>query len=81
MLIVVLSAKLVFVNLRPAKQLSIAVFAVLIWNPISVVSPGFWLSFVAVASIFIVVYGKQQQSKVVSFLSIQWGITLFMMPF
>jgi len=81
MLVVVLSAKLVFVNLRPTKQLSIAVFAVLILNPISVVSPGFWLSFVAVASIFFVVYGKQQHSKIFSFLSIQWSITLFMMPF
>jgi competence protein ComEC len=38
-------------NLRPARTLALALFAVSAYDPPAVLSPGFWLSFVAVALI------------------------------
>ncbi len=54
MLAVVMVAQLSQRNISPLRALSTALFLVLLWDPFAVMSPGFWLSFAAVA---VIVYG------------------------
>lgn len=53
-------AMLLFVWIRrpfqPWSALALAALLVLLWQPASVLSPGFWLSFMAVALIFVVLF-------------------------
>ncbi|MBD3670979.1 MAG: ComEC/Rec2 family competence protein, partial [Gammaproteobacteria bacterium] len=41
-------------RVEPGDSLSLALLLVLLWDPIAVLAPGFWLSFAAVALIFLV---------------------------
>ncbi len=52
MVMVVMGSVMSGRNSRPAHILSLALLAVLVWDPLSVLEPGFWLSFAAVAMIF-----------------------------
>ncbi len=61
-LIMVLVAFLSIVIQRhqlPSRTLSIALVAVLLWNPLSVLSPGFYLSFIAVAILLYCLTGRR----------------------
>jgi competence protein ComEC len=66
---------------RPARALATALLLVVIWDPLVVLSAGFWLSFAAVAAIFFGFAGRvgaigwlQQWSRV------QWMIALGLAP-
>lgn len=50
-------------SLRPWNILSLALLCVLILDPFSVLSPGFWLSFLAVAIILFSLKGKSSKQK------------------
>ncbi len=50
-------------TIRPWNILAIALLAVLVWDPFSVLSPGFWLSFLAVAIIFYTIAEKQAKQS------------------
>jgi competence protein ComEC len=52
MLVIVLGGQILGVRYRPTVVLGTAMLAVLLWDPLSVLAPGFWLSFVAVAAIY-----------------------------
>jgi competence protein ComEC len=58
MLSVAMAAIILQRNSRPFNVLSIAMFAVLVIDPLAVLSAGFWLSFVAVAVIIYAVSGR-----------------------
>jgi len=45
-------------HVRPFHTLAVAMFAVLLYDPLAVLSPGFWLSFLAVAIIIYAVAGR-----------------------
>jgi competence protein ComEC len=95
MIAVVLLAKIFLVNMQPFRQLSIAVFCVLLWEPPAIISAGFWLSFMAVTAIFLSIGNKQVPtdnfsekvlipelfSKVRKLVVMQWSITLLLLPF
>ncbi|NNJ90278.1 MAG: DNA internalization-related competence protein ComEC/Rec2 [Gammaproteobacteria bacterium] len=95
MIAVVLLARLFLVNMQPFRQLSIAVFVVLLWDPPAIIAPGFWLSFMAVTAIFLSIGSKQVSadnfsekvpihglfSKVRKLVVMQWSITLLLLPF
>jgi competence protein ComEC len=91
MLSVVLLARIFLINLQSFKQLAVAVFMVLFWDPHAIVSPGFWLSFMAVSAIFLSVgeaekFSQPQQNKslllkIKNLVSMQWSITLLLLPF
>ncbi len=53
-------------SFRPWNILAIALLCVLVWNPFSVLAPGFWLSFIAVAIILFSVKGKKSSER--------WGL-------
>ncbi len=66
---------------RPGAVLGAALLAVLVWDPLSVLAPGFWLSFAAVAAIYLLVYGHGRTSLPgVSLVRMQWAIGLVLAP-
>ncbi|MGR8978938.1 MAG: DNA internalization-related competence protein ComEC/Rec2 [Gammaproteobacteria bacterium] len=58
MVSVVMSAVILQRNNRPLHTLSVALFVVLFFDPLAVLSPGFWLSFLAVGLILFCVSGR-----------------------
>ena len=50
-------------SFRPWNILAIALLCVLVWDPFSILAPGFWLSFIAVAIILFSVQGKKSSEK------------------
>ncbi len=68
-------------SLRPWNILSLALLCVLILDPFSVLSPGFWLSFVAVAIILFSIKGRlTTKSKWRSLVRIQLVLSLGLLP-
>jgi len=62
----------------PARVLALALAVVLVFDPWAVLSPGFWLSFGAVALIFFVSNENQPVAK--QWLHVQWAITIGLAP-
>jgi competence protein ComEC len=68
-------------RVRTLSVLGWVLLLVVIMNPWSVIAPGFWLSFSAVALICLVVSGRVGQSGVITgWIRIQWAITLGLFP-
>lgn len=68
-------------NHRPFHTLSVAMFAVLLWDPLAVLSPGFWLSFIAVGLIIYVLAGRLGALKPFwSALKINWATSVGLSP-
>ncbi len=84
MLSVVLVSRILLVNIQPYRQLFLALFVVLVWQPSAISSAGFWLSFTAVAAIFYVLHFSEQSNNKLAFLSnlvkMQLLITIAMVP-
>lgn len=80
-------AVLVFVAIKrsfqPSSALALAAILVVLWDPRSVLSPGFWLSFTAVALIFASLSYLQEKSfnKWQQLLVIQLLLTIGLTPF
>ncbi len=80
-------AVLVFVVIKrkfqPSSALALAAFLVVIWEPKSVLSPGFWLSFTAVALIFafLFYFQKKPLNKWQLLLAIQILLSIGLVPF
>jgi len=62
----------------PTRVLALALAVVLALDPWAVLAPGFWLSFGAVALIFVV--SDNKESKAMQWLRVQWAITLGLAP-
>ncbi len=69
-------------SLRLWSLLSIALLIVLCWDPYSVLSPGFWLSFLAVVLIFFAVANKStgRRSWLLRLGRMQWVLALGLLP-
>jgi competence protein ComEC len=68
-------------NHRPFHTLAVAMFAVLLWDPLAVLSPGFWLSFIAVALIIYVIAGRLGALKPFwSAIKINWATSVGLSP-
>jgi competence protein ComEC len=65
----------------PARTLALALAAVTVLDPWAVLQAGFWLSFGAVALIFLVSAGwSEAEPRVLQWLRVQWAITLGLAP-
>ena len=62
----------------PARVLALALGVVLLFDPWAMLSPGFWLSFGAVALIFFV--ARDGESNLMQWLRVQWAVTLGLAP-
>lgn len=68
-------------NLPPLTALSLSLLAVLIWNPLAVISNSFWLSFVAVAFIIYGMSGRVRSwNSGIKWMRIQWILTISLLP-
>ncbi|MGZ4982384.1 MAG: DNA internalization-related competence protein ComEC/Rec2, partial [Methylobacter sp.] len=81
MLSVAMAAIILQRNSRPYNVLSIAMFAVLIVDPLAVLSAGFWLSFLAVAVIIYTVSGRLGRlGHVWGGIKINWATSVGLSP-
>ena len=67
-------------NVISSQNIAMAVILVLILFPLSVLSVGFWLSFVAVFSLWLF-FNNRNYSKAKSFFFSQWAIFIGLLPF
>lgn len=86
MLICIVGMLLFKRNASSINALSVALLAILLWDPVSVISPGFWFSFLAVAVIFYVFSGRLSLDNGWRARIHQWGwmqlsIALALFPF
>ena len=81
MIVVLMSAKLSRRNITNWHALSLALLIVLIFDPFAVLSPGFWLSFTAVAIIFFGMGGRLNPSGLWwKWGRLQWVVTIGLLP-
>lgn len=68
-------------NTRPLHALALALWAVLLLDPLAILSPGFWLSFLAVGFMFYVLSGRLNPGRVwLVSLKIQWVLAIALAP-
>lgn len=68
-------------RVRALSVLGWVLLLVVVLDPWSVIAPGFWLSFAAVALICLVVSGRVgQPGAIIGWMRIQWAITLGLLP-
>lgn len=66
---------------RPFNTLAIALFAVLLADPLAVLSPGFWLSFLAVGIIILAIAGRlKKPSLFAGAIKLNWVTSLGLAP-
>ncbi len=81
MLTVAMSGILLRRRFPPSQLLAVALLAVLVYDPLSIMAAGFWLSFAAVAVILFAVHGSQARTPILyKWGYIQWAIALGMLP-
>lgn len=81
MLALGLGAVLMQRSIQPFRSLSVAVLILVAIDPRAPLSPGFWLSFVAVSVILLAVSGRTAKpGRILSWLTIQWFIALGLAP-
>ena len=81
MLTIVMSAIFLQRHTRPFNVLSMALCAILLYDPIAVLSPGFWLSFLAVATIIYVIAGRlAKPGYVAGVAKINWATAVALSP-
>jgi len=68
-------------NIRPFNTLAVALFAVLIIDPLAVLAAGFWLSFLAVSIIVYVIAGRLgKPGYFVEIMKINWATSVGLSP-
>ncbi len=81
MLAIVMAAIIWQRNTRPFNTLAAAMFGVLLLDPLAVLAPGFWLSFLAVSVIVYAVDGRLgKPGYCIGVLKINWATTLALSP-
>ncbi len=80
MLSIVLLAKMMSISVRPSKILATALLVVLILEPASVLSPGLWLSFVAVGVILFAMGNRLKMAGWKQFGGVQWVVAIGLVP-
>jgi len=81
MLAVAMSGVLMRRRFPPSQLLALALLAVLVYDPLSVMAAGFWLSFAAVAVILLAMQGERVETPLLyKWGYLQWAIALGMFP-
>jgi competence protein ComEC len=81
MLVIIMAAIILQRNIHPFNTLAVALFAVLVFDPLSVLSVGFWLSFLAVALIIYVIAGRLGKvSYFFEAIKINWATSVGLSP-
>jgi competence protein ComEC len=81
MVMIVMAGLLVYRHQVTSRVLAFALLAVLIYDPLSVLAAGFWLSFAAVSVIAYAVSGiKPSTAKLKQWGHVQWAVSLGLLP-
>lgn len=80
MLAVVMGAILLNRSSHASHLLAMALFLVLFYDPLAVMSAGFWLSFAAVAIIVLAIHGRLGETKRWQLGRLQWVIAIGLLP-
>ena len=80
MLAVVMGAILLQRSARPSQLLATALLLVLVYDPLAVMSAGFWLSFASVAVILLAIHGRLRESKWSQWGRMQWVVAMGLLP-
>jgi len=80
MLAVVMGALLLNRRPRPSHLLATALLLVLLFDPLAVMSAGFWLSFAAIGVILLAIHGRVDETRRSQWGRIQWVIAIGMLP-
>ena len=81
MLTVAMGAVILQRRVAATQLLAIALFVVLVHDPLAVMGAGFWLSFVAVTVIILSVHGHSVgRNKWYRLGSVQWAIAIGLLP-
>jgi len=83
MIFTILAGRLIGRDLELTASLALALLAVLLVDPLAVLSPGFWLSFLAVAVILLVIQSTERSSRkarIIAWGYMQLAITAGMIP-
>jgi len=80
MLAIALLAKMMKRSVRPSQILATALFVVLLLEPASVLSPGLWLSFVAVGVILFAMGNRLKATNGQQFGRVQWVVAIGLVP-
>lgn len=80
MLSVSLAALLINQRVKPSVLLCIALCAVLLWDPLAVISAGFWLSFIAVGALLFGLTGRLGSHSLRQWCAAQWIIFVGLIP-
>ncbi|MBP7370812.1 MAG: DNA internalization-related competence protein ComEC/Rec2, partial [Arenimonas sp.] len=73
-------AKILYRNLSTVHAVAISLFAILLWDPLSILSAGFWLSFSGV--LFLIAYMPitASTSKLKPYIRAQWVVSVGLLP-
>ena len=80
MLAIILSAKILRRSNRPSQVLAVALLVVITLDPPSILSPGFWLSFTAVAVILFAMGNRMTTSRWRQWGEVQWVVAVGLAP-
>ena len=81
MIVIIMAAIILQRNIHPFNTLVVALFSVLVFDPLSVLSVGFWLSFLAVALIIYVIAGRLGKvSYFIEMIKINWATSVGLSP-
>jgi competence protein ComEC len=80
MLAVVMGAILLNRRPRPSHLLATALFLVLLYDPLAVISAGFWLSFAAIGVILLAIHGRVDETRRSQWGRIQWVVAIGLLP-
>jgi len=81
MVAVLMAALLACRTVTPSHVFALALIGVLVLDPLAVLDPGFWLSFVAVGVILICLATRPGSRRRWLWLRVQWVLTLVLAPF
>ena len=80
MLVVVMGSRILRLTATPAKVLAVALLFVVILDPLSLLSPGFWLSFAAVAVILFSMGNRLENGWWFRWGRVQWVVAIGLFP-
>ena len=81
MLVVAMSGLVLLKKIAPTTLIGVALFAVLAFDPMATLSPGFWLSFLAVSVIIMSAHKPgHNNSSFIQLIKIQWLLAIALIP-
>ena len=80
MIAVLMLAKVLYRHVSSIHAVAISLFFILLWEPFSILSAGFWLSFSGVLLLIAFMPNTNKPNKIIAFIRAQWVVSLGLLP-